>query len=122
MKRRITLEHICIILICMIIAIDSYHVVAKTYPRQNYVGTVTDKTITKRDGDREDVYLVSTKNSSGETHVLEITDSLLLWRFNSADLYDQIQVGETYEFEIAGSRNYLFNWYPNICIAKRRTK
>ena len=96
MKRRITLEHICIILICVIIAIDSYHVISKTFPRQNYVGTVTDKTITKRDGDREDVYLVSTKNSSGETHVLEITDSLLLWRFNSADLYDQIQVGETY--------------------------
>ena len=120
MKRRgITLEHICIILICMIIAIDSYHAVAKIYPRRNYVGTVTDKTITKRDG--EDVYVVFTQNSDGEIYPLEVVDSLLSWRFNSADLYDQIQVGETYEFEIAGSRNYLFNWYPNICIAKRRT-
>ena len=35
-------------------------------------------------------------------------------RFNSSDMYAEIEVGKTYKFEVGGSRNELWSWYPNI--------
>lgn len=46
--------------------------------------------------------------------VYEITDSLFMGRFDSSDLYGEIEVGKTYQIRIAGQRWPLFSWYQNI--------
>lgn len=74
--------------------------------------TVTDKDI-KRIGE-SDRYLVFTKTDQGESEVMEVTDSLLAGRFNSADVYSCIEIGKKYKFSVRGIRSPLMSWYPNI--------
>lgn len=44
----------------------------------------------------------------------EITDSLLNWRWDSSDVYGNIQVGKTYTATLQGFRSPFMSWYPNI--------
>jgi hypothetical protein len=74
--------------------------------------TVTDKAV--KNDSSESKYLVFTKDTNGNIATYEITDSLLKFRFNSSDVYAGIEVGKTYTFTIAGSRNEFLSWYPNI--------
>lgn len=76
------------------------------------VATVTDKNVKRTDND--DVYLIYTKTTEGTTAVFEVTDSLLAGRFNSSDVYAEIEIGKTYQFGVRGQRNQLMSWYPNI--------
>lgn len=80
--------------------------------RREEIGTVTDKGI-KRSGD-DDKYLVYTKDENGNSQVFEVTDNILAGRFNSSDVYAEIEIGKTYEFTVGGSRNQFMSWYPNI--------
>lgn len=75
-------------------------------------GTVTEKTVKR--GDDKDKYLIFITDESGDSVSLEVTDSLLRWRFNSSDVYAGIEVGKRYSFEIGGSRIPILSWYPNI--------
>lgn len=56
---------------------------------------------------------------SGESKVFEVTDSLFKGRFDSADTYNLIQEGETYEFTTGGYRIPFFSMYPNIYEIKK---
>ena len=84
----------------------------KVSNRREITATVTDKDVKNSDG--ESKYLVFTKTSEGETAVFEVTDALFAGRFDSSDLYAEIEIGKTYKFDVGGSRNRLFSWYPNI--------
>ena len=84
----------------------------KVSNRREITATVTDKDVKNSDG--ESKYLVFTKTSDGETAVFEVTDALFAGRFDSSDLYAEIEIGKTYKFDVGGSRNRLFSWYPNI--------
>jgi hypothetical protein len=62
-------------------------------------------------------------NSSGEgarylvytnKGVYENTDSFWNGKWNSSDLYNQIQVGKKYSCDTTGWRNGFFSWYPNL--------
>lgn len=77
-------------------------------------GTVTDKVV------KSDKYMVFIQDDSGETVPLEITDSLFKMRFNSSDLWGDIEKGKTYIFEVGGSRWDVRSWYPNIYKAKEK--
>jgi len=46
--------------------------------------------------------------------VLQVEDSLLHGKFNSADTYAKIKVGQTYDFKTQGVRIGLFSMFPNI--------
>lgn len=59
-------------------------------------GVVTDKT-TKKVG-KSDKYIVFIDDGSGRAIPLEVTDSLLKWRFNSSDVWGNIDVDKTYSF------------------------
>lgn len=74
--------------------------------------TVTDKGV-KRVNDN-DKYLIYTENEAGDIQVYEITDSVLKWRFNSSDLYAEVEVGKTYKMNVCGNRIQILSWYPNI--------
>lgn len=84
----------------------------KVSNRRQITATVTEKTV--KNGKEESKYLVYTKTSEGDIFVFEITDALFAFRFNSSDVYAGIEVGKTYIFDVSGSRNKLFSWYPNI--------
>ncbi len=70
--------------------------------------TVTDKqAIAKSDGGTN--YRVF--SSCG---VFGVQDDLFLGQWNSADTFNSIEVGKTYDFEAYGWRNGFFSTFPNI--------
>lgn len=84
----------------------------KVSNRREITATVTDKAVKNKSNDSK--YLVYTKDKNGEIQVFEITDALFAWQFDSSDIYAGIEIGKTYIFDVGGSRNKFFSWYPNI--------
>lgn len=70
--------------------------------------TVKDKYI-KRNGEH-DLYLVVSSN--GDTYKIE--DLLWKGKFNSTDLYNQLDIGNKYEITVTGIRLQYFSMYKNI--------
>ncbi|MFD5599889.1 hypothetical protein ACFWHR_07505 [Leucobacter sp. NPDC058333] len=50
--------------------------------------------------------------------IFAVADSIWLLRWNSADVYQQIEVGKTYDLETSGWRVPLLSWFPNIVKAE----
>ena len=71
--------------------------------------TVKDKYI-KRSGSEEDKYLVV--DTDGNTY--QVTDLAFKGKWNSTDLYNQLEIGKTYKVETSGIRNGFMSLYPNI--------
>lgn len=71
---------------------------------------VKDKWI-KRVDDR-DLYMIGTENE-----VLKIEDNWLKW--NSADLYNKIEIGKKYKITTTGFRSTSFSTFRNINSAER---
>ena len=75
-------------------------------------GIVTEKTV--KNSNKSGTYLVFIEDETGSIIPLEVTDSLLRWRFNSSDVWGNIHEGQSYVFEVGGSRVEFMSWYPNI--------
>lgn len=86
--------------------------IATNYNEQTYVATVTDKDV--KNYDKSSKYLVFTKTEEGETRVFSVEDSLLRFRWNSSDVYGEIEVGKTYRFTVVGFRIEILSMYENI--------
>ena len=82
------------------------------YSTKTYTVTVTDKDIKNYSDSSK--YLVFTKLENGETKTFSIEDDLFRWRWNSSDVYADIEVGETYEIEAIGWRIPFLSKYENI--------
>lgn len=56
--------------------------------------------------------------------VYENTDSLVNGKFNSSDVYSQLEAGSTYACDVTGWRVPFLSWYPNViaCEAGRVAK
>lgn len=79
------------------------------YQHEETIGiTVKDKYI-KRSSD-DDIYLVVGDN--GETYKIE--DLLFKGKFNSTDLYNQLEIGNKYKITVTGLRLQYFSMYKNI--------
>lgn len=50
----------------------------------------------------------------GEDEVFENTDSWLYFKFDSADVQNEIDLGETNKIKVAGWRVPFFSWYRNV--------
>lgn len=70
--------------------------------------TVTDKYI-KRSG-KADIYLIVDKNKN----TYKITDLFFKFKFNSTDLYNELEKGNTYIVKTSGFRIKILSQYPNI--------
>ena len=77
------------------------------YTQETVTFTVTDKE--RVNGYESSRYLVFT-----EDEVFQNTDSLLMWKFSSSDLYGSLEVGTTYEALVTGWRVPFLSWYRNI--------
>ena len=83
---------------------------SKAFYTRHIVIEVTDKAV------KNDKYMVYGKTVDPE-HLpksYEVTNSALANRYDSADLYGQIEVGKTYEFIVGGNRVGFMSWFPNI--------
>ena len=101
-----------IVVICLLVFWELAHSVDKSFNTYEVIGTVTDKGIKNYDDSSK--YLIYTKDDKGNVAVYEITDNLFQGQFNSSDIYGGIEIGKTYKFTVAGQREELFSYYPNI--------
>lgn len=78
--------------------------------------TVSDKErITTGSGEHlQSKYLIYTNRE-----VLENTDAMLFWKFNSSDIQNQLKVGKTYKVEVVGWRVPFLSWYRNVVAVKK---
>lgn len=98
-------------LIVFFIGFVAYYIakpIAKTRNRQEMVITVQEKKV------KDDRYLIFGKKEDGEVSVFEVTDSWLMMRFDSSDVYGALEDGHTYRIVTRGYRVKLLSWYPNI--------
>ncbi|MBZ9788086.1 DUF1523 family protein [Psychroflexus sp. CAK57W] len=87
------------------------------YPVSYYLSSETIETkvsdkeriTTSEDGDIESKFLVY-----AEDEVFENTDSWLYFKFNSADVQNELELGETHIIKVAGWRVPFFSWYRNV--------
>ena len=89
-----------------------------TYP-VSYAFTSGEETITVKDKwvkyhGSDAKYLVSSEDGQ----VFEITDSIIRWRFDSSNLYADIDVGNSYDISYQGWRFAFMSDYKNIIEVK----
>lgn len=103
---------IYIAIMIVIVIAYCYRPINKAQNIRQEIATVTDKGIKNKNKDSK--YLVYCKDEDGHTAVYEVTDSMVYGRFNSSDVYAEIEIGKTYEFTVGGDRSEFWSWYPNI--------
>ena len=69
----------------------------------------------ERAGKNSSKYLIFTDKGT-----YEITDSWLMWRWNSSDLYGSLKEDNCYDFKLRGWRVSFFSMYPNIDTATKK--
>ena len=69
---------------------------------------VKDKFI-KKTGDTDYYMIVDTENNT-----YQISDLLFIGKFNSTDIYNQLEIGHKYKVEVTGIRNNFWSFYKNI--------
>lgn len=62
-------------------------------------------------------YLIFTKNETFENK-----DSIAFFKFNSSDIYNQMNEGETYRAKVAGARIPFFSRHRNIIEIQKESK
>ena len=70
--------------------------------------TIKDKYV--KSGSKSGKYLIVDSNNN----TYQVTDLLFKGKFNSTDIYNQLEIGKTYRVEISGKRIHIFSWYQNI--------
>jgi hypothetical protein len=101
-----------IIFLACLLVFSSYVIrqFSKAYFTRHIAIAVTDKAV------KNNKYMVYGRTVDPE-HLpksYEITDSALANRYDSSDLYAEIDVGKTYEFIVGGNRIPFMSWYPDI--------
>ena len=73
--------------------------------------TVKDKYIKKSSGKGNgDKYLIV----DTEKNTYQITDLTFIGKWNSTDLYNELEIGKKYKITTSGIRNQFWSMYPNI--------
>lgn len=86
-----------------------------TTPEHHYVATVTEKKkIPTGGGGRTWLPLVVTSLADGEEHIFQVTNSYSHLHFASSKLYNSIEVGKTYTFNVYGYAKEDFKQYETI--------
>lgn len=99
-------------IIVIFLGVNIYRAFNKVSDMREVIVTVTDKAVKTKNKDSK--YLIYTEDKDGNFETFEITDSCIVGRFDSSNVYAGIKIGNTYTFKVGGSRNELMSWYPNI--------
>lgn len=115
MKENIKVE---IIIIILVLAVFLGGIALVSFNDHTYVVEVTDKErVNYSDSGKYLIYGQEDNN----TLVLKNTDSLLRGKFNSSDIYAELEIGKTYEFTVVGYRIPILSDYENIIEYKEIT-
>lgn len=101
-------EIIYLIIIAVIILIPIGITIGQYTNNEEIEITVKDKYI--KNGNDSGKYLVVDE----EDNTYEITDMLFKGKFNSADIYNRLEIGKTYKIKISGHRVRFLSMYQNI--------
>lgn len=71
--------------------------------------TITDKVV--KMSSKTSIYLIFDKD--------ENADDIFFWKFDSSNLYGDMNIGDTYIVKIVGWRVPFLSWYPNIISAEK---
>ena len=107
-KGNILINIIIVLVIILILGFLFYCITIDYWNKENIEITVKEKYI-KRNGE-SDLYLVATEE--GETYKIE--DLFFKGKFNSTDLYNELDIGEKYKVEVTGVRIPIFSMYKNL--------
>ncbi|MGE7305799.1 hypothetical protein ACQKJG_18420 [Priestia megaterium] len=100
-----------VIIVVIILAAITLGIVGM-FNTNEYTLTVTDKEV--KNSKEHSKYLIFTEDKDGHTKVLQNTDSTLKWKFNSSDIYAELDKGKTYKFNVYGFRIPFLSKYENI--------
>lgn len=67
---------------------------------------------------RSSKYLIYCRTDDNDVLVLENTDNMYRGKWNSSDIYGEIESGKTYHFNVVGCRIPFLSWYENILTIK----
>lgn len=84
--------------------------------RSTYIVTIANKQIKRESNSNK--YLIYTEMQDGNTKVFENTDSLLEFKFDSADIYGGLRINRRYEIKTYGFGVPLLSLYQNIVKVK----
>ena len=99
----------CIVVVLVIIVGGLIGGAAYKGSERSETAKVNSKERVCKSGNSDCAYLVFTDKDT-----FQVTDSLINGRFNSSDVYGQIQQGQTYNFRVQGWRVPIASWYPPI--------
>lgn len=83
--------------------------------QHEYIITVTEKERIQSAGTGK--YLIWGDDNNRNAYVFENVDSIIMFKFNSSDVYGKIDVGNTYRIIVVGLRIPFLNMYQNIVSA-----
>jgi hypothetical protein len=111
---KLTTKFILMIVLAVIILIGY---ISLSFNDHTYIIEVTDKErVNYSDGGKYLIY----GTCNDDTIVLENTDALLRGKFNSSNIYAEIEVGKEYEVTVVGWRIPFLSTYENIIEFKER--
>lgn len=106
-----TLCHLLLIIASIVIIVCGigFFCTIEYQNEQTITCEVKDKWIKRPKGNNNELYLV---NCGGNTY--KVSDLLWKGKFDSADIYGNLEVGKEYEITVSGYRMGYFNMYQNI--------
>lgn len=109
-KLKIAIAGIIVIIIMIIASISIY--IYSSFNDTEYTVTVVDKErVNYSDSSK---YLIYCEDESGNNIVFENTDNMLRGKFNSSEVYMDLEIGKTYTVTVIGFRIPFFSMYQNI--------
>jgi hypothetical protein len=100
---------VIVFILISVIGIAIFSSIAPYLDEQTIIITIKDKYIKATDKNTQKYLVVDTNNNT-----YEITDLFFKGKFNSTDIYNQLDINKTYEVEVTGKRIHFFSWYQNI--------
>lgn len=104
-----------VLFVLVILGILAIPIIKSTNHHQQTLTVIEKERVAKGEDSK---YLIFCEDELGQVVVLENTDSFWNGKFNSSNIYGQLEVGKTYQFDLVGHRVQLLSWYENILYAK----
>jgi uncharacterized membrane protein len=104
----VTLVVLVVVLLLLFVVLP---LLPSVYPQRQFEGTLQEKFVKTKES--KGVYMLIIETAQGR-EVFVNKDNLFFWKFNSSDVYANLNEGETYLFTSVGFRFPLLSMYKNI--------
>jgi hypothetical protein len=105
------------VFVLLVLASIGFGLYMETHHSIVYEKVTKTERVANKDGNGARYLVWGVNDTLGSKETFEITDSAVNWRWNSSDLYGEINVGTTYKFDVVGYRWGYGSSYRNIITA-----